>query len=294
MERVVQFLVDALSLGSTYALLALGLALVFSIMGLINFAHGELMTIGAYAMFALVAVAGVPGWIVIPGTIVAAVLAAVIMERIAFRPVRGASGATLLLTSFAVSVLLQNLFIAFMGARPKAIPLPAWTNSVLSFGTVTVSLLQVLVTVVTFACLIVLTIFLRRTSLGLAMRAASQDFVATRLMGIRANHMVAVAFAISGALAGVATLLYIARRGTVDPYMGLIPVLKAFIATVLGGLGSLPGAVLGGFFLGFLEVFMQTTLPDGLRAFRDAFVFGLVILVLLVRPEGLLGRRATS
>ncbi len=292
MEKVVQVLVDALSLGSTYALLALGLALVFSIMGLINFAHGELMTICAYAMFGLIVVAGVPGWIVIPGTIGVGVLAALLMEHVAFRPVRGASGATLLLTSFAVSVLVQNLLVVFMGARPKAVPLPAWTNSVITFGTVTVSLLQVLTTVVCLACLVALRLFLTRTSMGLAMQAASGDFVATRLMGIRANHMIAGAFAISGALAAVATLLYVARRGTVDPYMGLIPVLKAFIASVLGGLGSLTGAVAGGFLLGFLEVLLQSTLPDGLRLFRDAFVFGLVILVLLARPTGLLGRQA--
>jgi branched-chain amino acid transport system permease protein len=293
MAQLIQVVVDALSLGSTYALLALGLALVFSIMGLINFAHGELMTIGAYVMVALIVGARLPGWIVIPGTIAATTGAALLMERIAFRPVRGASGATLLLTSFAVSVLLQNLFVVFMGARPKAIPLPAWTNSVLAFGTVTISVLQVLTLVVCLACLVALRLFLTRTSMGVGMRAASQDFVATRLMGIRANHMIAVAFAISGSLAGVATLLYIARRGTVDPYMGLIPVLKAFIAAVLGGLGSLTGAVVGGFLLGTLEVLMQSTLPDDLRPFRDAFVYGLVILVLLARPSGLLGRRAT-
>lgn len=293
MAHLTQVVVDALSLGSTYALLALGLALVFSIMGLINFAHGELMTIGAYAMVALVAGAGLPGWIVILGTISATTGAALLMERIAFRPVRGANGATLLLTSFAVSVLLQNLFIVFMGARPKAIPLPAWTNSVLSFGTVTVSVLQLLTLIACLTCLVALRVFLTQTSMGLGMRAASQDFVATRLMGIRANHMIAAAFAISGALAGVATLLYIARRGTVDPYMGLFPVLKAFIAAVLGGLGSLTGAVVGGFLLGALEVLMQSTLPDDLRPFRDAFVYGLVILVLLVRPSGLLGRKAT-
>lgn len=261
-------------------------------MGLINFAHGELMTIAAYVMFGLIAVAGLPGLVVIPVTIAAATIAALAMERVAFRPVRGASGATLLITSFAVSVILQNFLVMVMGARPKAIPMPEWTNSVVFIGSYTVSILQMLTTATCLICLAGLRLFLTRTTLGVGMRAASQDFVATRLMGIRANQMVAGAFAISGLLAGVATLLYIARRGTVDPYMGLIPVLKAFIATVLGGLGSLTGAVLGGFTLGFVEVFLQASLPEELRPFRDAVAFLLVIGVLLLKPEGLLGRRA--
>jgi branched-chain amino acid transport system permease protein len=291
--ELLQQTIDALSLGSTYALLALGLALVFSIMGLINFAHGELMTVSGYAMFAMT-LAGLPALVIVPLTVVVATLAAVSMERIAFRPVRGASGTTMLLTSFAVSIILQNIFLMFISARPKAIAFPQWTNEVLTLGRYRISVLQLLTMAVTLSCLLGLGIFLRRTTVGVGMRAASQDFDAARLMGLRANQVVGLAFAISGALAGVATLLYLARRGTVDPFMGLIPVLKAFIASVLGGLGSLIGAVVGGFLLGGIEAFLQALLPESLRPFRDAAAFGLVILVLLFKPQGLLGGKASE
>jgi branched-chain amino acid transport system permease protein len=290
-EQFVQQFVNAVSLGGIYALLALGLAMVFSIMGLINFAHGELMTIGGYALFFSLSV-GLPFGLAALVAIAAATLAAALMERVAFRPVRGAGAATLLLTSFAVSIILQILFQNLISARPKAVRIPEFLSGAIEVGSYRLSVISAVSIGVTALMLVALVVFLRRTLLGIAMRAAAENFSATRLMGIEANRVVATAFALSGLLAGVSAILWVAQRGSVDPLMGLLPVLKAFIAVVVGGLGSLTGAVAGGFLLGFIEVTLQAMLPGSLLPFTDAFVLSLVIAVLLIRPQGLLARSA--
>lgn len=241
MDIFAQQLVNALSLGGIYALLALGLAMVFSIMGLVNFAHGDLMTIGGYAIWFGAMVLGAPLIVVALLGIFAVVLGSVLMERIAFRPVRGASGTTMLLTSFAVSIVLQVLFQIFISARPMGIQLPAQLSETLNLFGVRLGVIQLTAIVVVAVALVSIIYFLRRTTLGIGMRAAAQDFPVARLMGINANRIVSTAFAISGLLAGLAAFLWIAQRGSVDPTMGLFPVIKAFIAAVLGGLGSLPG-----------------------------------------------------
>lgn len=290
MEILFQQTVNALALGGTYALLALGLAMVFSVLGLINFAHGDLMTVAGYSMFYLI-VAGAPFALAALSGVAMATLVAVLMERIAFRPVRDANTATMLLTSFAVSTVLHILFQNLISARPKAIPIPSMLAGSLDLGGVEIGAIQALSIVCTALLLFALNLFLRRTTLGVAMRAAAFDFPVTRLMGINANAVIATAFAISGLLAGVAGVLWIAQRGSVDPLMGFLPVLKAFIAVVLGGLGSLSGAVLGGFVLGFIEVALRAYLPDAVLPFREAIALSLVIALLLIRPEGLLGQK---
>jgi len=289
-DLLLQQLVNALSLGGIYALLALGLAAVFSVLGLINFAHGDLMTITGYTM--VFALAGDLPFAAAAGLgIATAALAAVLMERIAFRPVRNASTATMLLTSLAVSAILQVLFQNLISARPKAVPAPAALTGAVDVLGMDVGAIQLLAIGATALLLVLMTLFLRRSLLGVAMRAAAADFPVTRLMGIDANRVVAVAFAISGVLAGVAGVLWIAQRGSVDPLMGFLPVLKAFIAVVLGGLGSLSGAVVGGFALAFIEVALRAFLPEGVLPFRDAIALSIVIAILVVRPQGLLGRR---
>lgn len=290
MDIFLQQVLNALSLGGTYALLALGLAVVFSIIGLINFAHGELMTITGYAVcFAMIWGLSFP-LAVIAGLLVATA-AAFLMERIAFRPVRGASGTTLLLTSFAVSAILRVLFQNLISARPIPVAIPASLSGVVTLGPLHLGMIQLTSIVVTLVMLLGLNLFLHRTMAGRAMRAASEDFAVLRLMGLRANSVVATAFAISGLLAGVAGVLWVAQRGSVDPLMGALPVLKAFIAAIIGGLGSLSGAVAGGFLLGFIEVTLQAYLPESLLPYRDAFALLLVISVLLFRPQGLLARK---
>ena len=288
-QEAVQQLINALSLGSTYALLALGLAMVFSILGLVNFAHGELVTVAAYTMY-FEHEKGLPFAVQAPSAIVSAGVAAILMERLAFRPLRGASFLTLLFSSFAVSVIIQNLFLALVSPRQKGVPLPNVFNEAIHFGAYSVGWLQVITTITCLAALGVLTLFLRRSVQGLGMLAASQDFQVTRLMGIPANRVIAAAFAISGMLAGVAAIFILARRGTVEPTMGFVPVLKAFIASVIGGLGSLAGAALGGFVLAGIEVGLDATLPNSALPFRDAFALLIVVVILYFRPEGLLGR----
>jgi branched-chain amino acid transport system permease protein len=290
LQEAVQQLINALSLGSTYALLALGLAMVFSILGLINFAHGELVTIAGYTMY-LLQLRGVPFWGCVAAAIAASTVSAVLMERVAFRPLRGASFITLIFTSFAISIVVQNLFVALISPRQRGVAFPNFFDRAFHVGAYTISALQVLTTAVCLAALAVLTLFLRRTDQGLGMLAASQDFQVTRLMGISANRVIAGAFAVSGALAGIAAIFITARRGTVDPFMGFNPVLKAFIASVIGGLGSLGGAVVGGFVLAGIEVCLDGTLPTGAQPFRDAFSLLLVVGILYLRPDGILRRR---
>jgi branched-chain amino acid transport system permease protein len=286
----IQQLLNALSLGGLYALLALGLGIVFSILTLINFAYGELVAIGGYTMFFLLT-KGVSWAVVIPATLLAVVLGSILMERVGFRPVRGASPATLLLTSFAISSILQNSFLIAVSPRAQGVPTPSWVSDVLSMGPYTIPVVRLLTLGVAVLCLAGLILFLKRFEYGIAMRAAAKDFVTVRLMGIHADAVVALAFGISGVLAGVVALLYVARNGVVDPTMGFSLLLKAFIAVVIGGLGSLTGAVIGGFLLAFIEVGLQAMLPTDALVFRDALAFAMVILLLLFRPEGLMGSR---
>ena len=290
MHEAVQQLINALSLGSTYALLALGLAMVFSILGLINFAHGELVTIAGYTMY-LLGAAGVSFGVRVPCALLAGTVAAVLMERIAFRPLRGASFVTLIFTSFGISIVIQNLLVALISPRQRGVAFPGTFNESIHLGSYAVSVLQLMTTAACLAALAVLTLCLRRTNQGLGMLAASQDFQVTRLMGISANRVIALAFAVSGFLAAVAAIFITARRGTVDPFMGFTPVLKAFVASVIGGLGSLSGAVVGGFVLAAIEVLLDATLPQDALPFRDAFSLLVVVLILYARPDGILRRR---
>ena len=290
MDLFVQQTVNALALGGTYALLALGLAVVFSIMGLINFAHGELMTISGYTLM-YCGILGVPFVVSVPVAILAAVLAAVAMERIAFRPVRGGSGATMLITSFAVAMILQVLFQNLISARSQAVALPQILSQSVHVGNVIIGVNKIAAIVATVLMLIFLDRFMNRQKTGIAMRAAAEDFAVARLMGIRANTVIAGAFAISGLLAGVAAVLWVSQRASVDPLMGFTPVLKAFIAAILGGLGSLRGAVAGGFMLGFIEVYLAAFLPQEFQEFREPIGLGLVVLILLFRPNGMIPSR---
>ncbi len=289
-QELGQQLINAFGLGSTYALLAIGLAMVFSILGLINFAHGELVSLAAYTMYLQYQI-GLPFFVQAISAVAVATVAAVLMERIAFRPLRGANFLALLLGSFAVSVIIQSLLQALISPRQRGVPLPDFFSSALHIGSFTIGWLEILSAVVCFVALAALTWMLRRTTQGLGMLAASQDFQVTRLMGIKADRVIMIAFALSGLLAGLAAIFILARRGTVEPTMGFSPVLKAFIATVIGGLGSLSGAVVGGFVLAFVEVGLATFLPSGLAPLRDAFTLTVVIAILYFRPDGLLAPR---
>jgi branched-chain amino acid transport system permease protein len=287
MDTVLQQIVNALSLGGVYALLALGLAVVFSVGGLINIAHGELMTIAGYAMLGLVGL-GAPWPVVMLGALVSAALAAVAMERVAFRPLRGAGPETLFLSSLVVAVVLQSLFQGLISPQPKGIALPKVLDDTIAIGGVTVGVSSLVTIAVVAVTLAALAWFFRSTDTGLGIRAASLDFDMVRAVGVKADRIIPLAFALSGLLAGVAAVLWIAQRGSVDPLLGITPVLAAFVATAIGGLGNTTGAVLGGFLLGAVSVTFGATLPDSLAPFRDVFTFSVVIVLLGLRPRGLL------
>ncbi len=284
-----QQIVNALGLGSIYALVAVGLAMVFGILRLINFAHGEVLMLGGYAAV-FFALNGWPFWMVALLSVIATIIIGVIMERIAYRPLRGAPDVALLLTSLGVSIALQNLAMLVFGTQPKAFPTPEAMGGQLSLGGgVQVSTVNVISIVTALVMMVLLTFFVTRTTIGTQMRATAENAMAARLMGININTVIVAAFIVGSALAGVAGLLYGARVGRIEYTSGFIPVLKAFVATVIGGFGSIPGAVLGGFILGFAEIMLVSLLPDDLTKYRDAFVFGALILILLFRPQGILG-----
>jgi branched-chain amino acid transport system permease protein len=287
MQEFIQQLANALSLGGTYALLALGLAIIYSVLGMINFAHGTLMTIAGYVMF-FAASALLPFPVVVVLAVAGATVAAVLMERVAFRPLRGAGPSALLLSSFAVTLILEIVFVNSISARPKAVPIPSWLGESVSIAGIRLGVTQLLSIVLTVVLLLALNAFLDRTYLGLGIKAAAEDFDATRLMGMSADAVISLAFAVSGFLAGAAAVLWVAQRGSVDPVMGLLPTIKAFIAATIGGLGSLSGAVAGGFLLGAIEILLQAFLPSALLPYRDAFALSIVLVVLLARPQGLL------
>jgi branched-chain amino acid transport system permease protein len=295
MSNFLQYAIDALSVGALFATAALGIGLIFGVMRLINFAYGDYITWGAYALVvpstAQVAHKLIGAW---PAPLLAAAIVAIVMtlalvtERLAFRPLRGAGSATLLISSFSVSYLLQNLILLVHSGRPKSINLwPALTNSV-SLAGGRVPLID-LATVAT--CLVLLTGiagFLKYSPYGIEMRAAAENFRMARLLGIRANRVIALAFGISGLLAAATSLLLVVKTGVLDYREGVPLALVGFVATVVGGMGSMLGAVLGGFLIGIATVVLQVVLPEEFRGARDAFVFGFVIFVLLVRPEGLI------
>ncbi len=289
MTSLIQHLIDALSLGSLYALLALGIALIFGIMNLINFAYGELIMIGAYTLYLA---RDAPWPVQLAACLAVTALASMAMERAAFRPFRGAAAPVLLVTSFALSFALQSVATVIFGSRAKGVSLPAFFDRSLHIGAVSFSSLNVITVIAMAAMVGGLATFLQRSMLGIQMRAAAENFQTARLLGVRSNLVIVVAFALSGLFAGVAAILIVAQGGTVTPTMGAAPVLIAFVATILGGLGSLYAAAVGGFFLGALTVVLQVVLPGDLVAYRDAFVYAGVIAVLLVRPQGLIVVRA--
>lgn len=291
MIEVLQHVVDIFTLGSLYALLGLGIALIFGVMRLINFAYGELIMVGAYAPVLLL---DTPWPVVVGLTLLIPVIFALLMERVAFRPIRGASEATMLVASFALSYLLQNLALLIFGATPRSTNFLSELNESVTVAGVSMPKLSIVTVGVTAILLIALSLYLNRTSSGIRMRAAAEDFRMARVLGVRANWVIAIAFGMSGFLAGVSALLLVAQTGVVTPTIGLQAVLVAFIATVLGGMGSPTGAVVGGFTLATLTVVLETVLPDAFRPFRDAATYSLVILVLVYRPQGIIKPRGSE
>jgi len=293
----IQYTLDAISYGSIFALLAMGLALLFGVMGLMNFAYGELIMAGAYTMY-FTRSWGWLGMIVI--TIVVVTILSLLMELLAFRPLRRASPVTLLITSFAVSYALQELawtdvlglshrFNATIGTGPqKGVQPYPWLTHQFSISGVLISKLEIAIWIVTLVILLAMTFLLRRTTLGIQLRASTEDFRMAQLVGVRANWVISAAFGITGLIAGVASLLYIFRNGQVAPDIGQGPLFIAFVGGVIGGLGSLSGAALGGFVLGVVINILNASLPFKLHSYALLFAFVAVIAIVVFQPEGLI------
>ncbi len=286
---IVQQLINGLNLGSIYALIAIGLTMVYGLLRLINFAHGDLMMLGAYLGLFILANSFFPlgAAVLLPMLVIGAV--GVLIERVAYRPLRGGPEVSMLMTSLAVSWIIQNVMTMTVTAQPRSFRLPEGVNELYEVGGVSFSRLDVISFVLAVGLMILLSVFVRKNRVGIGMRAASENLRAARLMGININQVIVAAFAIGSALAAVAGVLWAGKYGTVDPFMGFLPGLKAFVAAVIGGIGVIPGAVLGGYLLGFAEILFVGFLPPEYSGYRDAFVFALLLIILLIRPNGILG-----
>ena len=285
MHQILQQLINGISLGSIYALIALGYTMIYGIIKLINFAHGDIYMVGAYLGFYAITL-GIP---VVPAILIAMAvtsLLGVLVERFAYRPLRHAPRISVLITAIGVSFLLEYVMMAVVSPTPRTFPATISDVSFDAAGLI-ISGQQLLIMGVTFVLMVILTYIVRATKIGKAMRAASYDTEAAQLMGINADRIISITFAIGSALAAVAGVLIGIYYNSIDPLMGLMPGIKAFVAAVFGGIGILPGAVVGGLVLGIVEAFIS---GFGFSMFRDAAAFAILILVLLLKPAGIFGK----
>jgi branched-chain amino acid transport system permease protein len=288
-QYYLQQLINGLMLGSLYALVAIGFSMIYGIVRLINFAHGDVLMIGAFMTLALIA-AGTPWLLVAPVVLLTGALAGITIERVVFRPIRGAPQVTGFIATLALSVMIENGGLMLLSPQPRNFLFPDLMRTRVPIGPATVALTDLVIIVTTLILVGVLMVIVRRSRLGIAMRATAENLAVARLMGIDVNRTIMAAFSLGSALAAIAGLLWGGRFGQIDPLMGLAPGLKAFVACVIGGVGSIPGAMLGGYLLGLGEVLFVGLLPPEYAGYRDAFVFATLILILLVLPNGLLGR----
>ncbi|MDQ3755359.1 MAG: branched-chain amino acid ABC transporter permease [Acidobacteriota bacterium] len=298
MDTFVQQLINGLTIGSIYALIALGYTMVYGILRLINFAHGDIYMVGAFAGFFLanwLGLAATPSLfglgITLIGSMIAAALIGMIIERFAYRPVRKYSRMTTLITAIGVSLLIENLGVVIFGNAPRSFPQLMQNETYTLFGNAAISKSQMLIFGVSIALMLLLQWIVFRTKIGTAMRAVSFNLNSAKLMGINTDLIIAFTFALGSALAAAAGVLTAQYNPTIYPLMGIITGLKAFVAAVLGGIGNIPGAVLGGLLIGAAETFVvgygqNIGIPS---TYRDAVAFSILILVLLFRPAGLLG-----
>ena len=286
MTHFIQTLISGLSLGSIYALIALGYTMVYGIAKMLNFAHGDIIMIGAYAGIIAVGQMNLPPLAAVLLSILICALLGVLIEFLAYKPLRQAPPLSVLITAIGVSYFLQNLALILFGSQQKAYPTLA-VMSHYTIGGVNVDVISILTLLVTAVIMVVLTFFINKTRLGKAMRAVSEDKAAASLMGISVNGTITLTFAIGSALAAVASIFYGMSYVYIKPTTGAMPGIKAFTAAVFGGIGSVPGAMLGGILLGIIEQLSKTYIST---LWSDAIVFGVLVLVLVVKPTGLLGK----
>ena len=285
------YLISGISLGSVYALIALGYTMVYGIAKMLNFAHGDVIMIGGFVIFTAVSSMHTSAGVAIVCAIIVCTVLGVTIEKIAYKPLRNAPPLAVLITAIGVSYFLQNMALLIFGSASRNFPdilnLPDWHVA----EGLTVTGEAILTIAATIVIMIALTAFINHTRIGSAMQAVSEDRGAAQLMGVNVNSTISVTFAIGSALAAASGIMWALRYPQINPYMGIFPGFKAFIAAVLGGIGSIQGAMIGGLLLGFIEIMTVAFMPS-LSGYRDAFAFVVLVLVLLVRPTGLFGQRS--
>ena len=283
------YLLSGISVGGQYALIAIGYTMVYGILRLINFAHGDVFMVAGLMMVYLSA--SLPLYISIPLVIILTVLLGFAIERIAYKPLRNAPRMSIMISAIGVSYLLQNLALYITGGLNKNYPSIPWISDTITIGTAVTKRVTVITPILTIVLVVVLVLFINHTKIGMAMRAVSRDFETSQLMGIKINNVISATFIVGSILAAIGSLLYFSNYTGVVPTSGSMPGLKAFVAAVFGGIGSIPGAVVGAFIIGICENIIKGT---GLTTFSDAFTFALLIIILIVKPSGLFGEKQTD
>ena len=288
-DMLLPYLLAGISVGGQYALIAVGYTLVYGILRLINFAHGDIFTAAGFFMVYLTA--SLPIGLSIPLVIILTVVLGFTVERVAYKPLRAAPRMSIMISAIGVSYLLQNLMWYITGGLAKQYPVLPGLSQTIQLGSATTKLVTVVTPLLTIVLVVVLVTLINKTKIGMAMRAVSKDFETSQLMGIKINSVISVTFIIGSAMAAVGSLLYFTNYTAVTPTVGAMPGLKAFVAAVFGGIGSIPGAMIGALIIGICENLIKAA---GLTAFSDAFTFALLIVVLLFRPTGLFGEKTTD
>ena len=287
LEAFFSYCLAGMSIGGIYALIAIGYTMVYGILRLINFAHGDIFMMAAYFMIIAMVNHQIPWYISMVIMIVSTILLGVVIEKLAYKPLRNAPRMSIMISAIGVSYLLQNLATYLFSALPKQYPAIPLLNKTIYLGNVSTSVVTFITPIVTIASVIVLVLLIKYTKIGMAMRAVSKDFEAAQLMGIKINNVISFTFVIGCFLAAIGSTLYFTPRSSVFPLAGSLPGLKCFIAAVFGGIGSIPGAVVGGFLIGFSETIIKAA---GYSEFSDVFTFILLIAVLMFKPTGLFGQ----
>ena len=285
------YILAGISVGGQYALIAIGYTMVYGILRLINFAHGDVFMVAGLVM--VYATTAMPMYLSIPLVLVVTVLLGFLIERVAYKPLRSAPRMSVMISAIGVSYLLQNCALYFTGGLAQIYPTIPWISSSITIGGVTTKMVTVVTPILTLVLVVVLVLFIKHTKIGMAMRAVAKDFETSQLMGIRINAVISMTFVIGCFLAAVGSLLYFTNYPSVIPTSGSMPGLKAFVAAVFGGIGSIPGAVIGAFIIGICENLIKG-LGSGWTIFSDAFTFVLLIVVLLVKPTGIFGEKTTD
>lgn len=288
MTTFFQNCLTGISIGSIYALIAIGYTMVYGILRLINFAHGDIFMMAGYFMIICMTDFMIPWYISIIIVIVATVLLGVFTERIAYKPLRNAPRMSIMISAIGVSYFLQNFATYLFSAQPKSYPSIDFLNKRITIGDVSTSIVTFITPILTIVLVVCLVLLVNKTKIGMAMRAVSKDFETSQLMGVKINYVISMTFVIGCALAAIGSILYFTPRPSVYPLSGSLPGLKCFVAAVFGGIGSIPGALIGGFIIGLIETFVK---GSSISEFSDVFTFIILILVLLVKPNGLFGEK---